>query len=456
MASGKYRKLVQELAAQIRSGTIRPGQRLPTHRDLAHRHKLSLGTATRVYAELLELGLVTGEVGRGTFARSPIATAASSFHYDREAPSVIDLSRNFMVLPSQARQLRAATESELADQADELLLYQPHVGRDRDRIVAANWLSDKLKNFEVEPSRIAICNGGQHGLTLSLLAATQPGDTVAVETFTYPGIKTLAQVLRLHLLPIATDSHGLIPEALEDACRSNSIKAVYCMPTLQNPLGITMPDYRRRSLAHVADRHNLRMVEDDAYGFLTEEAPSPIAALIPERTYYLRTVSKSLAPGLRVALIAAPLREIATLTRILRATTWTAPPLMAGIVTRWIVDGTADRIIAEKRIEMRKRYEMAKHILSSSVTIDDQKPGMHLWLKLPEGCRTDDVLVAARDHNVLVSPASLFYAGETLSTTPQAIRLCLGAPRDRNDLDRALHVVADTIKVSTARFVSTV
>lgn len=95
MARARYREIVQDMSERIRSGAIRPGERMPTHRDLAYTRGLSLGTATRVYAELVELGLVTGEVGRGTFARAPVAAKASAFYYDREASSVVDLSRNF-------------------------------------------------------------------------------------------------------------------------------------------------------------------------------------------------------------------------------------------------------------------------------------------------------------------------------------------------------------------------
>lgn len=432
------------MSERIRAGDIRPGERLPTHRELAYRHGLSLGTATRVYTELFALGLVTGEVGRGTFARSPVATKASSFHYDREGPGVVDLSRNFMVLPGQAEQLVAAAAEVIGSQAGDLLHYQPHAGRERDREAAAAWLSAGSPGITpVEPSRIIICNGGQHALTLSLLAATQPGDTVAVEACTYPGLKVLASVLRLRLAAVEMDAGGIVPSALDALCRETRIAALYCMPTLQNPLGLVMPAGRRAELADVVNRHDLRVIEDDAYGFLVEDAPPPLASILPDRTYYVQTLSKSLAPGLRVAFLVAPESEVARLTVIMRATTWTAPPLMAGVATQWISDGTADRIAQQKRREAKQRQDLARWLLAGFGTCA-YPTSLHLWLTLPPRCRTDDVLVAARERGVLVSPASLFATDEQVAV-PQAIRLCLGAPEHREDLERALRTLAEVL-----------
>lgn len=446
MARARYREIVQDLSERIRSGAIRPGERMPTHRDLAYTRGLSLGTATRVYAELVELGLVTGEVGRGTFARAPVAAKASAFYYDREASSVVDLSRNFMVLDGQSAHLSSAVAKALKDQTDDLLHYQPHAGRDLDRAAGASWLSaGSAEKFAVDPARLLVCNGGQHGLTLALLATTQPGDSVAVEAYTYPGLKVLADVLRVRLIPVALDQHGIIPAELEAVCSRGRIKLLYCMPTLQNPLGIVMPVKRRREIAAIASRHDIRIVEDDAYGFLVENPLPPLANFAPERTYYLRTTSKSLAPGLRVAYLVAPQEDIGKLTMIVRATTWTAPPLMASVVTHWITDGTADRLMVEKRTEARYRQQLAADMLDG-YEHSGHPASFHLWLKLPPGCRTDDFLVAARERNVLVSPASLFKVGDAATAIPQAVRLCIGAPRQRKDLEHALRIVVEILE----------
>jgi DNA-binding transcriptional MocR family regulator len=445
MGRAKYRKIVHDISEQIRSGVLRPGARLPTHRALAYTHGVSLGTATRIYAELFELGLVSGEVGRGTFVRAPVATKAAAFFYDREASNVVDLSRNFMVIEGQAEHFASAVAKTLEAEGHDLLLYQPHAGRDRDRAAGASWLSTDDVQFSVDPSRVLVCNGGQHGLTLSLLATTQPGDIVAVEAYTYPGLKVLASVLRIRLVPVALDQHGIVPTDLDTLCRKERIKALYCMPTVQNPLGIVMPIERRREIAALAAHHDFRIIEDDAYGFLVENSPPPLASFAPERSYYLRTTSKSLAPGIRVAYLVAPEEDVARLTVIVRATTWTAPPLMAGLATRWIMDGTAGRLIVEKRMEARCRQALAAEILNG-YEHSAHPASFHLWLKLPPGCRTDDFLVAARERNVLVSPASLFKVGDAATAIPQAVRLCLGAPQRRADLERALRTIVDVLR----------
>lgn len=441
MARPKYRAIVDDIAERIRSGSIQAGERLPTHRALAYEHGLSLGTATRVYTELLKLGLVSGEIGRGTFARSPVITKASDFHYDREAPEVIDLSRNFMVLEEQEDYLQNAVARIMNEDAYDMLTYQPHAGRDRDRATGASWLSNK--NFSVEPSQLIICNGAQHGLALSLIATTQPGDTVAVESYTYPGLKVLAGVLGIELVAVPFDECGLIPTALEEICTDQRIKAICCMPTIQNPLGSVMPEKRRQELAAISASLDIFIIEDDAYGFLAEDAPAPIAACAPERTFYLRTVSKSLAPGLRVAYLSVPEDQVARVTRILRATTWTAPPLMPAIATQWIEDGTADKLIQNKRAEAIYRQNLAAGFLSDFEN-HAHPASYHLWLELPPGCRTDTFLLTARERNVLVSPASIFAVGG--GAVHPAVRLCLGAPKSRTDLTQALQIIRDVLR----------
>src|SRR5689334_8359819 len=195
-------------------------------------------------------------------------------------------------------------------------------------------------------------------------ALTRPGDTLAVEELTYPGLRALAGLLHLRLAPVAIDDEGLIPEAFASICKGAPVRALYTMPTLHNPTTATMPAARREALAEIARRHDVALIEDDVYGFLLDAPPAPLAQYAPERGFYLTSASKSLMPALRVGYVHAPREMIEPIAAAVRATLYSAPPLMARIVTGWITDGTAARLAEAKRAETRRRNSAARHILS--------------------------------------------------------------------------------------------
>ncbi|WP_163018798.1 aminotransferase class I/II-fold pyridoxal phosphate-dependent enzyme, partial [Pseudomonas viridiflava] len=147
----------------------------------------------------------------------------------------------------------------------------------------------------------------QQGLAVALMALLKPGDVIAADALTYSGFKVLAQALHLEVVPIPAGAEGPDLVALEYLCRSRRIKALYMMPTLHNPLGWVMSLEVREQLVVLARKHDLLIVEDAAYAFLADNPPVPLAQLAPERTVYVSGLSKSVATGLRVGFVAAPL-----------------------------------------------------------------------------------------------------------------------------------------------------
>ena len=127
---------------------------------------------------------------------------------------------------------------------------------------------------------------------------------------TYPGLKAAAALCGVRLVGVATDAAGILPDALKSACREHAPKALYLIPTIHNPTAVTMPPARRREVAEAIRAHHLTLFEDDAYGALAPETV-PLAALIPERTYFAASLSKCIAPGLRVSFLLTPGRDAA-------------------------------------------------------------------------------------------------------------------------------------------------
>ncbi|MFC3123808.1 PLP-dependent aminotransferase family protein [Pseudoroseomonas globiformis] len=434
------------LEAEILEGRRLPGARLPTHRDLAFRHGVALNTASGAMRLLEARGLVVGEVGRGSFVRTPGHIDAASFRIEETGPGLIDLSRNVMSLPGLADRFERAAQLVLRRERVAIADYQPHAGRAADRAAGAAWLS--RRGLPDDPSRVVICAGAQHAVMVALMATTRPGDTIAVEALSWPGIKASAAALGLEVLPVPMDGEGLRPRALLQLAARRRIAALYCMPSLQNPTGVTMPARRRDAVAAIARRLDFRIIEDDAYGFLTEDdAPiPPLAVLAPERSWHLRSTSKSFTPGLRAAWMLVPPGREEQAANLVRATVWTAPPLGAAIASLWVGNGTAALLEAEKRREARARQALARSLLPIPASPHAHPASMHLWLDLPRRGTAQELAQRLTTLGVKISPGAVFGIG----SAPNSVRLALGAPMDREDLERALRIVARALRPRTS------
>ncbi|MFO1023842.1 MAG: PLP-dependent aminotransferase family protein [Acetobacteraceae bacterium] len=433
----KALELANGLEAAIRDGRLIPGVRLPTHREMAHQHGVALNTASHAMRLLTARGLIVGETGRGSFVRTPHHVDAGAFSLDRTAPAQIDLARNVMPLPGLAERLEAAVRAVLRRERDLLTDYQPHAGRLTDRVTAAHALS-RTGHLPDDPSRVLICAGGQHAITVALMATTKPGDAVAVENLTWPGIQAAAAALGLELVPLPLDKDGLRPRPLLRLAARRRITALYCMPTLQNPTAATMPARRRETIAALARRLDFQIIEDDAYGFLVDkDAAPPLAALAPERVWHVRSLSKSLSPGLRTAWLLVPPGQDSRAAGTIRATTWGVPPLGPAIASYWIADGTASALAVERQREARARGDIADSILPAG-RFCRAAASPHLWLQLTGRTRAEALTEAAAAAGVRIAPASAFGIG----CSPNAVRLSLCAPSSRTELERGLTTLA--------------
>lgn len=427
------------LEAEIRAGRLLPGSRLPTHRDLAQRHGVALNTASLAMTLLAKRGLAFGEVGRGSFVRTATHIDSSSFRIDNNIPAVVNLAHNVMPLPGLSERFELAARAVLRRERDILADYQPHGGRTVDRAAGAAWLS-RQGHLPNDPSRVVVCAGAQHAVTVALLAVAKPGDAVAVEALTWPGIKASAAALGLEVVPIPMDRNGLKPAALLRVAVRRKIAALYCMPSLHNPTGVVLPGARRETVAAIARRLDFQLVEDDAYGFLAEgdladDPPMspPLAAFAPERTWHIRSTSKSFVPGLRASWLLVPPGQEQKATDLIRATIWTAPPIGAAIASLWVGDGTAAKLEAEKRQEADERQRLARSLLQG-FSCRSHPRSMHLWVELPAGSRPQRIVELAAAAGVWITPGAAF----GITNAPNAIRLALGAPPLQSELVRAL------------------
>lgn len=437
----RYVAIAQALAEDIDGGRLAAGARLPTHRDLAWRLGVTVGTVTRAYAEAERRGLIAGEVGRGTFVRERVPVGLPRPDSPGGAENFVDLSYNFP--PSNPRGQALAeilTELCAAPGFDQLMGYEMGLGWREHRAAGAAWVADS--GLDSGPENIVVTAGAQHGMLLALGALARPGDVVLTEELTYYGIKSIAALLELRLHGLAMDHEGILPEALESACRATGAKTLYCVPTLQNPTTAVMSEARRRDIARICEAQGLSIVEDDVYGFLPSAAPAPLARLAPERTVYVTSLSKSVAPGLRIGYLHAGKAIIERLGQGLRATTLMASPFMAEAAARLIRDGQAGRMADWQRAEARARQDLAAAVLPEA-QVTTHPEAYHLWLELPEPWRREVFTAEARARGVGVAPAEVFAVGR--QPVPHALRVCLQAARSRAEVERALATLAEIL-----------
>jgi DNA-binding transcriptional MocR family regulator len=387
---------------------------------------------------------VSGEVGRGTFVR-----AAGTEHVASAAgvSGAIDLSVNHppTSVSEQRGEPLAQALLQLSRRRDlaRLLAYPPDGGSPQHRAAGAAWIA--RAGLAALPENVLVSSGSQHGMTAVFTALLRPGDLVLTEALTYPGLKALSSLLHLRLQGLPMDEQGLLPDAFQAACRAGAAKALYCVPTLQNPTTAVMPEARRREIAEVARAHGVAIVEDDVHARLHPDPPPPLASFAPELSCYLTGTSKNIAPGLRIGFMLAPPALVPRIASGIRATTWMAAPLLAEIATRWIEDGTAERIVLGKRAEAGARQRLAREALGR-FRHQAHESAYQLWLQLPEPWRSETFAEEARRRGVLVTPAQAFVVGR--GATPHAVRVCLGAPAERAELERGLRVLAAILETT--------
>jgi DNA-binding transcriptional MocR family regulator len=444
-----FLRIVDALAADIASGRLVRGQQIPTHRALASALDIDLTTVTRAYGEARRRGLLEAQVGRGTFVSETTARAAVDIPFQVK----IDLSMNLPPQPVEANlDLRIAQglrsiQNESSFSA--FLNYQRPGGSDDEREIAAKWLRTRVPEASAE--RLVVYPGNQAILFNALMSLTSPGDVVLTEALTFPGMKAAAEKLRVRLVGVAMDEEGILPDALKTACKEHKPKALYLIPTLHNPTTATLGSERRKMVADIIHKNGLFLIEDDAYGLL-EPTVSPIANLIPERTYLAVGLSKCIAPALRVSYLLAPDPAAEQqMTSSLQATTLMTPPLMVALVTHWLRSGVADKIILAIRNEAIGRQQLARRFLKG-ISYAAKPNGHHLWLSLPSQWNRAEFLSHILIHGLAVVGDDAFTVE---NVTSQAVRVSLGAARNRAELAQALQFLADTLKssVRTAQIV---
>jgi DNA-binding transcriptional MocR family regulator len=436
----KYLAIAKALLADVQSGRLKPGHRLPPQRQLAKELGVDLTTVTRAFNEARRMGLIEANTGRGSYVRGKAP------EQDNAVPigsPIIDLSMNMPPQPPAAK-LRERVQEGIAGVLSSPhglmhLHYQESVGAGPDRAAAARWLGTRLGSVSVD--RVVVTGGAQTALYAVVRVLAGSGDAICVPDLTYPGLRAIAEQLKVRLVPVAMDREGIDPASLEEACGRERPKGIYCVPTIHNPTTATMSERRREAIAEVARRHGISIIEDDAYGALPRQAPAPIAVIAPDLTWHIATLSKCVTPALRTAyVVTSGMADTLRLAAEIRAMSLMMPPIMAALASRWILDGTLDDITAAIRQESAVRQTIASRALQG-LEFQAHPEGHHLWLTLPERWRRADLNLYARQSGLALVPSEAFAVG----AAPAAIRVSLGAAQNQAVVERGLGLLATVL-----------
>ncbi|MEN3375620.1 MAG: hypothetical protein V7604_975 [Hyphomicrobiales bacterium] len=438
----RYLAFVSALEADIASGRVKPGMRLLPQRDMAQRLALSVGTISKAYAGAEQRGLISGEVGRGTFVqrRRPEARSLGP------PEATINLALNVPPYTGEDDVIAAVLAEIVADgEISNLLGYLPHQGLRRHRDAMVLWLASL--GVTADADHLFITHGGQHALSIALGMVAAPNDTVLTESYSYSGMLALSAQCGYRLHGVATDTSGLIPENLDRAFTETGARVLYCMPTLQTPTGSVMPPARRQAIAEIVRRHDAHLLEDDAYGYLLTPPLAPISKLIPERSFTIVSFAKCLAPGLRIAAMTAPEAFRDRAINALRATGWMAVPVMAEVVARLIHTGGLARQAKLKRDKAALRDAIARRVLKEWLPAAPVAPGFHTWLPLPAGRTLAALIAQAAQAGITLAPPGTL---RRMENEGLGVRLCLGAPATEAGLERALIEIRRILEMAEA------
>ncbi|MEM1129747.1 MAG: PLP-dependent aminotransferase family protein [Pseudomonadota bacterium] len=401
-----YLRLADGIEASIAEGALVRGLRLPPQRNLAYDLGVTVGTVSRAYGLLRERGLVSGEVGRGTYVQTDAPDAAA-------APIEAEFGGTRVHEAPAGKQRFDSTAAPDVDQSAVLGPILATVMRDHplsvanySRMLPEAWLKAGqtwlARNDWTPPQTDVVPTLGVHSGVLAVVAAlTAPGDRIVFEALTYSQMARSVRRIGRRITIVETDDHGMVPEDFERVCAQQHPKMAFLIPTLHNPTLAIMPEERRRQIARIAARHDVWLIEDDIYGGLSDDPTPLIATFAPERTFVVNGLSKSVAAGLRGGWVACPPHQAQRINVTHKMLTGGLPFVLTEAAARLVLSGAADDIRTRALEEIAARQAIAAKTLEG-YDFATNPCAPYIWLKLPETWLSGTFRAAALDQDLLV------------------------------------------------------
>lgn len=430
-----YQAIAGQLEQDIVNGVLLPGTKLPPQRELADYLDLNVSTISKAFKVCELKGLLSAAVGSGTFV-SYDALSNAYLLEDTKPEHLIEMGAT---LPDNAsyEPLLLQLKSMLQETDYEKWFGYGRTGESLWQKDAAIKLI-RRGGFETTVDRILFANGGQNAIAAVLASLCKPGDRIGVDHHTYPGLKTAAAMLSVQLVPIKSENDEMSPASFEDACKNDNIKGIYLIPDYHNPTASFMSVENRKRIAAIAKKHNQFVMEDASYHLLDEKPLPAVASFAPEQVIYIASLSKSLAPGLRLAYVAVPSQFKEPISKALYNLNITVSPLLAELTARTIVSNQFEVLIEGHRKQTMRRNQIVNQYLADYNCLGAET-GIFHWLLLPGKITGAEFEALAARHGVQVYAAERFVVGN--SCPERAVRVSVCASNTLEELEQGLRIL---------------
>lgn len=435
-----YQRMANVIEKDIQSGKLLHGTKMPPQRILAGYLEINHGTVTRAYKLCEEKGILKGIIGKGTFV-SGSAGLPVDLMTDYDNSHIISLG---MTLPLY--ELNDQLKLSLSDMSHSFdyniaLKYCPPEGHIKHRYIAANWL--KKQRISVDVDNLIISSGTQNALAMVLITLFQKGDRIAVNEYTYTGLKSLAKYLGIILVPIKTHEFEMDLDDLSQALRRENIKGIYLMPDCHNPSANILSEKKRVQISEIIEKNQLLCIEDATYSFTLEKKLKPISTLIPERSIYIYGTSKAISPSFRISYVVSPRRYVKKLQQGLNNLTWMASPFTAELLSLLQSTGQYEEFVALKLSELKERNRLFDTLFEGYNTPRNDY-SMFRCITLDQSFNELLLEKKALEKEVQFFGINRFYVGT--GTDLRGIRLSISSPKNLKELEKGLRVVKEVIE----------
>src|SRR6516225_7708391 len=480
-----YIQLRDQLRSLVHAGDLRPGDRIPASRELAHMLGVHRTTVANAYAELESEGLIQGHVGRGTFIRGngnglkitppapPVLSNGDGLRWEllfADERSEEILSRLTASAPLNAlsfvmarpapeffpvEELQSCSHAALRREGQEIL----NLGASDGYAPLKEALLELLRHDSIsaKDETLLVTDGCQQALDLIAKAFVRPGDTVVMENPTYPGAAAVFNGARARCLGVPVKTHaepgtalGLDLEALEATLAANRVKLLVLTPDFQNPTGTSMPLDSRRHVLELAGRYQVPIVEDHIYSRLNARDERIASVKQLDRSnlvIHIDSFAKVAFPGLRVGWIVAPPAAIERLRLVKQMTDLHTDQLAQATLAEFLRRGYFSKHLAKMRKVYATRLDALAEALRKHMPEETrwERPegGMCLWLELPPGFDASELLIHAKERGLLFAPGRYFYVQSPL---PNTLRLGF-ANLDEKELARGAATLAELLRI---------
>ena len=436
-----YLALANMLEADIISGKLSAGTKLPPQRELADYLDINFTTVTLAYNLCRDRQLIYGVTGKGTFV-SPLPKNNYSI-ISNSSQEIIELGLVKGFDQIKAPVIQASKNVLQKGYIEDLYSYTEPSGHLHQRAAGAHWM--KQMDVHTDSEHTAIFPGAQNIISATFLSLFKIGDKIAVDEFTYSNLIGLARLSHIRLIPIKGDFQGMLPKELELTCSKDGLNGIFLMPNCANPTTCTLSEERKDQLAYVIAKYNLILIEDDNTGIpqFTSNSYHSMYSRLPNQTIYICNSTMALCNGLRVAFAAFPEAFRLSLLNALFHLSIKTSSLDAEIMTELILSGKAAKILEQKAQLAQERNKIFDQIFPNAQSISNPN-AFFRWLPIPK-LQIDEKEIERQllQRNVNVYCSYRFTVNHNHNNF---MRIAISSPTNSAQLEKGCQIIKDFIQ----------